>query len=138
MDVPRLSSEDRSQLALLYISFDHFTDNSGPRNCILHPLIEIRQPIMVRANPPDPQTQKQGLIKALNERRVNTIGELRRIERIFATLGSPDLTQPMTSACEILRRPSPFHPPLTDSRDALCELKQPSHRIERPDTALPL
>ena len=47
----------------------------------------------------DPQAQKQALIVALNERRVNTIGELRRIERIFATLGSSDVTQPMTSAC---------------------------------------
>lgn len=47
----------------------------------------------------DPQAQKQALIKALNERRVNAIGELRRIERLFAGLGSSDLTQPMTSAC---------------------------------------
>ncbi|KAK3629139.1 hypothetical protein LTR56_018260 [Elasticomyces elasticus] len=46
----------------------------------------------------DPQAQKQALIVALNEHRINTIGELRRVERIFATLGSPDLTQPMTAA----------------------------------------
>ena len=51
---------------------------------------------------PDPQAQKQALIKALNEHRVNTIGELRRIERLFATMGSSDLTQPMTSACMTL------------------------------------
>lgn len=43
----------------------------------------------------DPQTQKQALIVALNEHRINTIGELRHVERIFATLGSSDLTQPM-------------------------------------------
>ncbi|KAK4898491.1 hypothetical protein LTR27_004088 [Elasticomyces elasticus] len=47
----------------------------------------------------DTQAQKQALIVALNEHRINTIGELRRVERIFATLGSPDLTQPMTAAC---------------------------------------
>lgn len=46
-----------------------------------------------------PQAQKKALIKALNERRVNTIGELRRIERLFATMASEDVTQPMTSAC---------------------------------------
>ena len=54
---------------------------------------------MAPANRPDPQAQKQALIKALNEHRINTIGELRRVERIFATLGSSDVTQPMTSAC---------------------------------------
>jgi len=43
----------------------------------------------------DSEAQKQALIAALNEHRINTIGELRRVERIFAALGSPDLTQPM-------------------------------------------
>lgn len=47
----------------------------------------------------DPQTTKQALIDALNEHRINTVGELRRVECILATLGSPDLTQPMTAAC---------------------------------------
>ncbi|KAK0795138.1 hypothetical protein LTR91_012021 [Friedmanniomyces endolithicus] len=42
--------------------------------------------------------QKRAMIAALNEHRINTIGELRRVERIFATLGSPDVTQPMTAA----------------------------------------
>ncbi|TKA30275.1 hypothetical protein B0A54_15353 [Friedmanniomyces endolithicus] len=46
----------------------------------------------------DPQAQKRAMIAALNEHRINTIGELRRVERVFATLGSPDLTQPMTAA----------------------------------------
>ena len=55
---------------------------------------------MAPANRPNPQAQKQALIAALNEHRINTIGELRRVERIFASLGSPDLTQPMTSACK--------------------------------------
>jgi hypothetical protein len=54
---------------------------------------------MAPANRNDPQTQKQALIKALNEHRINTIVELRRVERIFATLGSSDVTQPMTAAC---------------------------------------
>ena len=58
---------------------------------------------MAPAERPDPQAQKQGLIKALDEHRINTIGELRRVERIFATLGSSDVTQPMTSACMYLR-----------------------------------
>ena len=54
---------------------------------------------MRSTDPKDPQAQKQAMIVALNEHRINTIGELRRVERIFATLGSPDLTQPMTAAC---------------------------------------
>lgn len=58
---------------------------------------------MAPANRPDPQAQKRGLISALNEHRVNTIGELRRVERVFATLGSSDVTQPMTAACELSR-----------------------------------
>ena len=57
---------------------------------------------MAPADRPDPQAQKQALITALNEHRINTIGELRRIERIFATLGSSDLTQPITSAFKML------------------------------------
>ncbi|KAK3673146.1 hypothetical protein LTR78_006986 [Recurvomyces mirabilis] len=51
-----------------------------------------------------PQAQKQALIQSLNEHRINTIGELRRVERVFATLGSSDLTQPMTAAYEAKRR----------------------------------
>ena len=54
---------------------------------------------MAPANRPEPKAQKQALITALKERRINTIGELRRVERIFATLGSSDVTQPMTGAC---------------------------------------
>lgn len=53
--------------------------------------------------PTDPKTakaQKQALIQALNEHRLNTIGELRRVERVFADLGSSDVTQPMTAACQ--------------------------------------
>ena len=59
---------------------------------------------MASTNRKDPQAQKQALIDALNEHRVNTIGELRRIERIFASIGSSDLTQPMTAACRYLHR----------------------------------
>jgi hypothetical protein len=54
------------------------------------------------ANRPDPQAQKRALIAALNEHRINTIPELRRVERVFATLGSSDVTQPMTAACELI------------------------------------
>ncbi|EMC94748.1 hypothetical protein BAUCODRAFT_149851 [Baudoinia panamericana UAMH 10762] len=53
---------------------------------------------MSPTNRANPQAQKQALIDALNEHRINTIGELRRVERIFAQLGSSDLTQPMTAA----------------------------------------
>lgn len=60
----------------------------------------------VVANECDRQAQKLALIEALNEHRINTLGGLRRIERIFATLGSSDLTQPMTAACTIFF-PSP-------------------------------
>jgi len=56
---------------------------------------------MRSTDPKDPQAQKQALIVALNEHRINTVGELRRVERIFATLGSPDVTQPMTAACTL-------------------------------------
>lgn len=55
---------------------------------------------MGSANRNDPQAQKQAMITALNEHRINTIVELRRVERIFATLGSSDVTQPMTAACK--------------------------------------
>jgi hypothetical protein len=58
------------------------------------------QHCMAPANRLDPQAQKQALVAALNEHRINTLAELRRVERIFATLGSSDLTQPMTSACK--------------------------------------
>ena len=54
---------------------------------------------MAPANRDDPQAQKQAMIKALNEHRINTIVELRRVERVFANLGSSDVTQPMTAAC---------------------------------------
>lgn len=62
---------------------------------------------MPTTNTNDPQAQKIALIEALNEHRINTLRELRRIERIFADLGSSDLTQPMTAACTIEH---PFNP----------------------------
>jgi hypothetical protein len=40
------------------------------------------------------------MIQALRSHHVNTLVELRRIERAFALLGSPDVTEPMTAACE--------------------------------------
>lgn len=55
---------------------------------------------MACANGSQQQAQKLALIEALNDHRINTIGELRRVERMFAALGSSDLTQPMTAACE--------------------------------------
>jgi len=46
------------------------------------------------------QADKERLIQALNSHQVNTIFELRRIERLFAYIGTPDVTQPMTAACK--------------------------------------
>jgi len=54
---------------------------------------------MAPANTKATQAQKQALIQALGDHRLNTIGELRRVERVFAQLGSSDVTQPMTAAC---------------------------------------
>ena len=48
------------------------------------------------------QVDKQQLITALQQRRVNSLLELRRVERIFAQLGTPDLTEPMTLACKYI------------------------------------
>lgn len=44
------------------------------------------------------QHDKEQLIQSLRSHRVNTIIELRRIEKIFAEIDSPDVTEPMTSA----------------------------------------
>lgn len=44
------------------------------------------------------QSEKQQLIRSLQTHRVNTLIELRRIEKVFATLNSADITEPMTSA----------------------------------------
>jgi hypothetical protein len=46
------------------------------------------------------QTKKAQLVRALQTHQVNTLEGLRRIERIFASIGTPDVTGPMTSACK--------------------------------------
>ena len=46
----------------------------------------------------DFQNNKDQLIHSLRTHRVNTITELRRIEKIFAYLDSAEVTEPMTSA----------------------------------------
>lgn len=68
---------------------------------------------MAPTNHPAPKAQKHALIAALNERRVNTVGELRRIERIFANLGHSDLTEPMTSACKVAKTSASIDTKLT-------------------------
>ncbi|KAK5725810.1 hypothetical protein LTR15_004000 [Elasticomyces elasticus] len=78
----------------------------------------------------DPQAQKQALIVALNEHRINTIGELRRVERIFATLGSPDLTQPMTAAYTLKRLTTDW------SRGIFRQLKQSTYGTTRAHSQL--
>jgi hypothetical protein len=45
------------------------------------------------------QTEKQKMIASLRNHTVNTLSELRRIERVFATMGTSDVTEPMTTAC---------------------------------------
>ncbi|KAF2873144.1 hypothetical protein BDV95DRAFT_627901 [Massariosphaeria phaeospora] len=42
--------------------------------------------------------EKDQMIQALRSHHVNTLVELRRIEKAFAVLGSPDVTEPMTAA----------------------------------------
>ncbi|KAH7116751.1 hypothetical protein B0J11DRAFT_509780 [Dendryphion nanum] len=42
--------------------------------------------------------EKDQMIQSLRSHQVNTLVELRRVERAFATLGSQDCTEPMTSA----------------------------------------
>ncbi|KAJ9257853.1 hypothetical protein C8Q69DRAFT_508433 [Paecilomyces variotii] len=44
------------------------------------------------------QQDKSQLIHSLRTHRINTITELRRVEKVFAQLGSADVTEPMTSA----------------------------------------
>ncbi|KZF20795.1 hypothetical protein L228DRAFT_284725 [Xylona heveae TC161] len=44
------------------------------------------------------QSDKAQLINSLRTHRVNTLTELRRIEKIFAALNQHDVTEPMTSA----------------------------------------
>ncbi|KAL8790414.1 MAG: hypothetical protein Q9195_006371 [Heterodermia aff. obscurata] len=44
------------------------------------------------------ENDKQQLMQALRTHRVNTLTELRRIERIFASLNTADVTAPMTAA----------------------------------------
>jgi len=44
------------------------------------------------------QNNKDQLIQSLRTHRVNTITELRRIEKIFAFLDSAEVTEPMTTA----------------------------------------
>lgn len=44
------------------------------------------------------QSEKASLIQSLRTHRVNTLIELRRIEKVCAGLNTPDVTEPMTSA----------------------------------------
>lgn len=52
---------------------------------------------IIRANS-QTQNNKDQLIQSLRTHRVNTITELRRIEKIFAFLDSAEVTEPMTTA----------------------------------------
>jgi ferritin-like metal-binding protein YciE len=45
------------------------------------------------------QAEKTQMISALQSHQVNTVAELRRIEKVFAQLGSSDVAAPMTAAC---------------------------------------
>lgn len=46
------------------------------------------------------QAEKAQYIQALRAHQINTLVELRRIEKAFAVLGTPDCSEPMTSACK--------------------------------------
>jgi hypothetical protein len=46
------------------------------------------------------QSEKEQYIQALRTHQVNTLVELRRIEKAFAVLGTPDVSEPMTAACK--------------------------------------
>lgn len=89
------------------------------------------------SNPPTP-AQKQALIEALNEHRINTIGGLRNVERIFAQLGSPDVTQPMTAACTLYSLPNPPRITNTSWRGLLCQFQYAAHRAPQPHPQLPV
>lgn len=45
-----------------------------------------------------PQAEKHETIIALQQHRINTLIDLRRVEQEFATLNTPDVTGPMTTA----------------------------------------
>ncbi|KAF2131160.1 hypothetical protein P153DRAFT_374929 [Dothidotthia symphoricarpi CBS 119687] len=42
--------------------------------------------------------EKEQYIQVLRSHQVNTVVELRRIEKVFAVLGTPDVSEPMTAA----------------------------------------
>jgi hypothetical protein len=46
------------------------------------------------------QVEKEQYIQALRTHQINTLVELRRIEKAFAVLGTPDVSEPMTAACK--------------------------------------
>jgi hypothetical protein len=50
------------------------------------------------------QAEKEQYIQALRTHQVNTLVELRRVEKAFAALGTPDVSEPMTAACK--RKPT--------------------------------
>lgn len=89
------STRCSSFLRLFTLSFSHTSHSHQAKE-------QTRLLVMPSTNAKAQQAQKQALIQALNEHRINTIAELRRVERVFATLGSSDITQPMTAACKSL------------------------------------
>jgi hypothetical protein len=50
------------------------------------------------------QAEKDQYIHALRTHQINTVVELRRIEKAFAVLGTPDVSEPMTAACKRTRQ----------------------------------
>jgi hypothetical protein len=53
------------------------------------------------------QAEKDQYIHALRTHQINTVVELRRIEKAFAVLGTPDVSEPMTAACKRTRQIGP-------------------------------
>lgn len=77
------------------------------------------------------------MIQALRSHHINTLVELRRIERAFAVLGSPDVTEPMTAACELQCQVGGYIR-LMDARVVLRQQSQSTHRNASFDEKLPI
>lgn len=77
------------------------------------------------------------MIQALRSHHVNTLVELRRIEKAFAVLGSSDVTEPMTAAC-MLAYAICQQVEANTFRVVLRQFPRLAYRVTRPDKELSL
>ncbi|KAH8627905.1 hypothetical protein IG631_17673 [Alternaria alternata] len=83
--------------------------------------------------------EKAQYIRALRSHQFNTIVELIRVEQAFAKLGTPDCSEPMTSACKSLRLQRTCERRLTALiREILRRIAQLVDRAPRTDEELPI